>query len=60
MREQVDLALPYQVFCEDLERACRGKDILRENADEEPVDERWGELKRLRESLGKKRDDSSS
>lgn len=60
VREQVDLALPYQVFCEDLGGPCRGKDILREKADEDPVDERWGELKRLRESLGKKRDDSSS
>ncbi len=60
VREQVDLALPYQVFCEDLERPCRGRDIIREDAGEESVDERWGELKRLRESLGKKKRDESS
>lgn len=59
LREQIDLALPLRLRCEDVDRSCRPipevDGAMDDEAPQSGNDERWGELLDLRRSLEKKR-----
>jgi uncharacterized protein len=58
VREQIDLALPYRVRCEDVGATCQGPaDPGALSGDEGEGDERWGDLIRLKERLEKRSED---
>ncbi len=54
VREQVDLALPYRVVCDDVGRRCERaalEAVARDEADEEARRERWAKLYEFRTRL---------